>query len=87
MRAQAKPPSQKDWYMDPLVMNFSKKMLIHQVNYNPNSTFFPGTYFSYRAIWGMIRRDFEHSLEPVPGNHSLVEYIFKTIPGSQSPVE
>ena len=57
MRAQAKPPSQKDWYMDPLVMTFSKKKLIHQVNYNRDPRFWLGPYFSYRATWGLFTKD------------------------------
>ncbi len=44
--------------MDPLVTTFSKKTSIRQVNSNRDSTFLWGPYFSYRATWGLFRRDF-----------------------------
>ena len=44
--------------MDPLVMIVSTKTVIHHVNYHRNPTFSRGPYFSYRATWGLFRRDF-----------------------------
>ena len=55
--------------MDPLVMTCSSKTAHHHVNLHPNSTFFRGPYFSYRATWCLIRRDFVDGWETTMGDH------------------